>query len=161
MPAIDINWIVPDKIGVTNVQTIKNVQPEAILIVPQNELVYARLEFGTDLALYASFVDSIRTTFSDFFAGLDEKNLTKLVDSKVFEGFYEQAIDAVCEKTLTLLTEGSIFSDTLKNHLLEKYSEVGLTLDMFSKPKTTSAKTGGKAKVKIDLGQLDIDIDDL
>lgn len=158
MPAVETNWIAPNKVGVTNAQDIKNVQNSAKAIIDDvSEISYKVLKFGSEFEPYSKFVDDIRNAFIDFVSTLEDKNLTKLVDT-VYEGFYSEAMDKVCEKACTLLYEGSLFSDTLKEHLVKKYPE--LSLDMLSKPKSTDKKSG-KVKEVIDTESLDIDIDSL
>lgn len=158
MPAVETNWLVANKVGVTNSQDIKNVQPVALSIIAEpSEISYKVLKFGSEFAPYAKFVDDIRTAYADFVGSLEDLNLVKLVDD-VYEGFYSEAMDNVCEKTCSLLYEGSIFSETLKQHLVAKYPE--LTYEMLAKPKTTS-KASKKAKVVVDTDDLGIDLDSL
>lgn len=158
MPPVDTNWIAPNKVGVTNSQDIKNVQNSALAIISEpSEISYKVLRFGSEFAPFTKFQEDIRNAFISFVSTLEDLNLTKLVDD-VYEGFYSEAMDKACEKAINTIFEGSVFSDTLKEHLLSVYSD--LKAEMLAKPKT-NAKTGKKVNPSVDTESLGIDLDNL
>jgi len=159
MPAVDTTWIKEGKLGVTNVQTIKNVQDSALAIVGGSEAIqFKRLEYGSEFEPFAQFKDSIRDAFINFYSYHEDKNLQKIVDSAVYEGYLSEVFDTLAEKAIASLKDGSAYSDTLKAHLLSEHSE--LSEEMLKKePKT---KTGAKAPKKtVDVESLGVDLDDL
>ena len=157
MPAVETRWIKNGVLGVTNFQTIKNVQTQALAILGSpDKIQFRRLEYGSEFQAYANFKDDIRNAFINFMAVHEDKNIAKLVDSEVYEGYLSEVFDAMSEKAISLVKDGSLYSDTLKAHLLHEND--GLTENMLRKPKPTSAKA---VKASIDISDLDIDVDDL
>ena len=158
MPSVETRWIKNGVLGVTNFQTIKNVQPQAIAILGSpDKIQFRRLEYGSEFEAYAQFKENIRDAFISFMSVHDDKNITKLVDSEVYDGYLSEVFDSMSEKAISLVKDGSLYSDVLKEHLVKEHDE--LTEDMLKKqPKATTAKA---VKAPIDVSSLDIDIDDL
>jgi len=159
MPQVETTWLKAGKLGVTNEQTIKNVQPQAIAIIGSPELLkFKRLEYGSELESYKAFKEDIRNAFITFYNAHEDKNLQKIVDSCVYEDFLSEVFDNASEKAISLVKDGSIYSDTLKTHLLSEYPD--LKEDMLKKvPKVAS---GAKAsKPKIDTESIGVDLDDI
>ena len=168
MATTKVSWVVVNKLGYKT-QSVRNVQPKAQAVLKPDQYAYTMPEIGEGSKALNELKADIDAAFDSLFTKLDSLTVTgqdgesqsfaDYIDSKNFEGFLQTAYGKVSAKASALVHEGSIFSDTVKEHLIattvDENGETVLTDADFTTP-----TKGGKTSTSTSAPVVEIEIED-